>query len=417
MRILLLAQHYAPEEVSGAVLATELAEDLVQRGRQVTFVTCAPNYPEGRVFAGYRNALVDEQYHNGVRVVRVWSYISPSKVFLSRLFNYGTFSLMALLGGLKAGKPDIVFSYSPPLPLGVSAWCLSRLWRVPWVLRVEDLYPDAAVAVGMLRNPTVIRFFSWLERFLYRQADHVSLISEGFRRNLLAKGVFSEKLSVTPVWADPDIVRPLPKDNDFRREYGLEGAFVVMYAGALGHTSSLEDVLDAAGLLLGQSDVRFVIVGEGVKKDALMQTAQQRKLDNVLFLPFQPRKRFAELLAAADVGLVTLNTQSSSYSLPSKIFNIMASGRSILAITPPDSEIAALVTEGQCGVNLSPGDPQRVAEVVRGWQRDPGQLTQMGQNGRAMLESLFSRSRCVESFAQLLAETVDERNRCAGAQT
>ncbi|MFZ2424012.1 MAG: glycosyltransferase family 4 protein, partial [Anaerolineae bacterium] len=340
-----------------------------------------------------------------------------------RLFNYGTWSATAFWGGLWSGKPDVIFSYSPPLPLGVSVWLLSRLWRVPWVLRVEDLYPDAAIAAGVLRNPAAIRFFAWLERFLYRRADHISLISEGFRRNLLAKEVLPDKLSVTPVWADPEIVRPLPKDNPFRRQHGLDGAFVVMYAGALGHTSALEDVLDTAMLLQDMPDqdpsappVRFVIVGEGVKKDALIQEARLRGLDNVLFLPFQPRERFAEMLASADASLVTLNAQSSSFSLPSKTFNIMASARPILAITPPDSEIAALVAAGQCGVNLPPGQPREVAQMIRNWQRDEARLQQMGQNGRSMLESQFSRDRCIGSFAKLLTQTVHERNHLASSQ-
>ena len=147
-----------------------------------------------------------------------------------------------------------------------------------------------------------------------------------------------------------------------------------------------------------------------------MQDARQRGLDHVLFLPFQPRERFAEMLAAADVSLVTLNAESSSFSLPSKTFNIMASARPILAITPTGSEIAVLVTEGQCGVNLPPGQPQQVVEVIRSWQRDEDRLHQMGQNSRVMLESQFSRNRCVESFTLLLAQTIDERSRPAGAQ-
>lgn len=418
MKILLFAQHYAPEDVSGAVLATELATDLATQGHAVTIVTCAPNYPQGEVFPGYRNRLLQSQTVDGVRVVRTWSYISTVKSFWKRLLNYGSWSATAFWGGLWSGKPDVIFSYSPPLPLGVTVWLLSRLWGVPWVLRVEDLYPDAAIAAGVLQSNLAIRFFSRLERFLYRQADHISLISEGFRRNLLAKGVAPDKLSVTPVWADPDIVQPLPKDNAFRRQHGLDGAFVVMYAGALGHTSALEDVLDTAALLRDAPNpdplalpVRFVIVGEGVKKEALVQNARQSALDNVVFLPFQPRERFGEMLAAADASLVTLNAQSSSFSLPSKTFNIMASARPILAITPPDSEIAVLVADGQCGVNVPLGQPKEAVAVIRAWQRDQSRLDAMGRNGRAMLESQFSRAQCVASFSHLLAQTIHERHR------
>ncbi|MBK7917807.1 MAG: hypothetical protein IPJ94_16395 [Chloroflexi bacterium] len=150
---------FRPEEVSGAILATELAVDLVARGHIVSFVTCAPNHPQGKIFPGYTNSLLAREIWQGVQLVRTWSYISPPTGFWRRIFNYGTFSTTAFYGGLVAGRPDVIFSYSPPLPLGVAAWALSRLWRVPWVLRVEDLYPDAAVAAGVLQNQRAIRFF------------------------------------------------------------------------------------------------------------------------------------------------------------------------------------------------------------------------------------------------------------------
>ena len=334
MRIMFMAQCYAPEDVSAAVLITELATDLVRRGHQVAFITGAPNYPQGRVFAGYPNRAYQVEWLEGVRVVRTWSYISPSKGFWPRLLHYGTYSASAFYGGLFAGKPDVIVSYSPPLPLGVSAWLLSRLWQVPWVLELEDLYPDAAVAAGVLRSRRVIAFFSAMERFLYRHATHISVISESFRTNLDRKGVPAEKMTLIPVWADPDIVRPLPKENRFRQRLGLSGKLVVMYAGNLGLTSCLEDVIDAAKLLKEAADICFVIVGEGVKKDDLAAMAQDAALTNVMFLPYQPREVFPEMLAAADVGLVTLNHSSASSSLPSKIFNVMASARPILAVAP-----------------------------------------------------------------------------------
>lgn len=398
----MMAQRYAPEEVSGAVLATELATDLVvYHGHQITFVTGAPNYPVGRVYSGYRNSLATREKLDGVQVIRTWSYISHRKTFLRRILNYGTFSATAFWGGLLAERPDLIFSYSPPLPLGLSAWLLSRIWRIPWILRVEDLYPDAAVAAGVLRNKAAIKFFSKLERFIYRRADHISLISEGFRRNLLAKGVSPGKLSVTPVWADPDIVHPMSEENEFRRENGLNGKFVILYAGALGHTSALEDVVSAAELLKDVTEVCFVIVGEGIKKKSLMKYAADKRLDNVNFLSFQPRQRFAEMLSAADLSLVTLNRNSFSSSLPSKTFNIMASARPILAVTPPESEIAQLVSEGNCGINVPPSEPSKLAQTILQLKEDVSCLKEMGDNGRKLLESRFSRRECTASFANL----------------
>lgn len=401
-----MAQHYAPEEVSGAVLATELAESLAQRGHEVVFVTSAPHYPQGRVFPGYRNRLWASEALAGVRIIRTWSYISPRKDFLSRALNFGTFSLSAFFGGLSAGKADVILSYSPPLPLGLSAWLFSRLRGVPWVLRVEDLYPEAAVAAGMLKSRAAIRLFEWLERFLYRQAEHISLISEGFRRNLLAKNVPTQKLSVIPVWADPDRVRPLPKENDFRRQHGLEGKFVILYAGAMGLTSALEDVLAAAEYLQGEERVRFLLVGEGVKKPDLERTCQERGLSNVRFLPFQPRARYAEMLAAADLSLVTLNSKSAQFSMPNKVFNIMASGRPILAVAPLDSEVAELVQRWECGINVPPQNPEALAQVIQSLSQDGARLQRLGNNGRKALAGHYSRQQCIEAFESLFLRMV-----------
>jgi len=400
MKILLMAQHYAPEEVSGAVLATELAEGLVARGYQVTFVTCAPSYPLGKVFSGYQNNLYAIENRNGVKVIRIWSYITASKNFWARILNYATFSIMALLGGCMAQSPDVIFSYSPPLPLGLAAWLLSRLQRVPWVLRIEDLYPDAAIATGVLRNRVAIAFFAYMEKFLYRQATHISVISDGFRRNLLAKGIPPEKISVTPVWADPDIICPLPKENDFRLKHSLLGKFVVLYAGNLGITSALEDVIAAAALLCDQQEIVFLLVGEGGKKDALIQ--QAREIKQVIFLPFQPRSSVAEMLSAADISLVTLNAESSSYSLPSKVFNIMASGRPLLTVTPAGSEVAQLLELAQCGCNIPPDSPDELAEKIVELSSMPDLLIAWGENARAYLLTRFSRQVCWDLYESML---------------
>ena len=402
MNILIMAQHYAPEEVSGAVLATELATDLVKCGHKVSFITCAPNYPEGKVFSGYRNSLVSKEKLDGVNVIRTWSYISPRKTFWRRILNFGTFSVGAFFTALVAGKPNIILSFSPPLPLGISAWILSRFWNVPWILRVEDLYPEAAVAMGVLRNHITISLLSAVERFLYHHANHISLISEGFRENLLSKGIPLEKLSVIPVWGDPNNIPVLPKENNFRQGHGLHDKFLVIYAGNLGHTSALEEVILAAERLSGVPDTKFVIIGEGVKKSALEKLTLQKMLDNVLFLPYQPRPIFAEELAAADVGLVTLNKNSSKSSLPSKIFNIMASGRPILAVAPLESEVCKLAEEGGCGVCVPPGHPDLIANAILELKRNKNQLKDMGTRGRLWLETHFSRNGCVNMYETML---------------
>jgi len=402
MRILFLAQCYAPEDISAAVLITELATDLAKRGHQVSVVTGAPNYPHGRVFKGYRNCWCHVETLNGVRVIRTWSYISPSKKIWPRLFHYGTYSLTALYGGLAAGRPDVLVSYSPPLPLGISAWFLSRVWRIPWILQLEDLYPDAAIAAGLMTNKRIVSFFFGMEKFLYQKSNHISVIAEGFRQTLLAKRVPDPKIEVIPVWADPDEVRPLPKANDFRHEHGLDSKFVVLYAGNIGVTSCLEDVLDTAEILREQAKILFLIVGEGTKKVALRAEMQSRQLRNVIFLHYQPREIFPRMLAAADVILVTLNAGAALSSMPSKIFNGMSSARPILAVAPPGSELAHIVEQAGCGWVVPPGSPMELAVTIAQLTGQEALLAQMGQNGRACLEKHYSRHRCVDAYEKML---------------
>jgi colanic acid biosynthesis glycosyl transferase WcaI len=404
MNVLIMTQYYAPEDVSTAVLMTDLATDLAKHGHQVTVVTGAPSYPYGHVFQGYRNRPYQAEWLQGVRVVRTWSYISPLRSFWHRISNYGTFSLSSFLGGLLADKPDVIIIDSPPLPLGLSAWLLSRFRGVPWVLHVEDIWPEEAIQLGVLSNKTAIAFLLKMESFLYRTATRILVISEGFRRNLLGKGVPDEKISVIPVWADPDIVNPMPKENSFRVQHGLSGKFVVMYAGNIGLTSSPDDVLESAELLRDQPDISFVIVGEGVRKVELETIAKNKGLENLIFLPYQPREMLSELLAAADISLVTLNRSSSKTSLPSKTFSIMASARPILAISPSNSELAALVQEIGCGINVPPEKPKLLVEAILKLKNQSEVLVVMGQNGRIQLENRFSRARCVNEYENMLLE-------------
>jgi colanic acid biosynthesis glycosyl transferase WcaI len=267
---------------------------------------------------------------------------------------------------------------------------------------LEDLYPDAAVAAGMMRNKMAISFFLGMETFLYQRSQRISVISESFRKSLIEKNVPDSKMTLIPVWADPDAVRPLPKENSFRRQHELSGKFVVMYAGNIGLTSCLEDVLCAAEILREQTQIQFVIVGDGTKKESLESEARRKQLENVRLLPYQPREIYSEMLAAADLSLVTLNARAAVSSLPSKVFNLMASARSILAVAPYESELACIVREAECGWVVPPESPKELAAAIARAVGHEDELIQNGRNGRAYLEEHYSRQRCIDAYENML---------------
>jgi colanic acid biosynthesis glycosyl transferase WcaI len=403
MHILIIAQYFKPESVGASIWIHQLAVDLVNMGHRVTVLTGFPNYPKRIVFDGYRGKIFMREQIDGVDVFRTYIYASPNEALWSRALNFGSFCASAALGGLAVPKPDVIYCIMPPLPLGLSAEFLGLFKRAPIVLNVQDIYPDIAIALGFLRNRLVIRFFQAMERFIYRWAAAIIVISDGFRENLVSKGVAPSKIYVVPNWADPDFIRPGPKDNSFRQQLGVGDRFTLIYSGNLSHNSNLEPLIGAAELLRDQP-FAFVIVGEGVRKAQLERIVREKKLNNVLFIPFQPLELYPQVLAAADMNVVTLSTQAAMASVPSKVFKIMASGRPVLAITVQGNEVHRLVSEAKCGLCVPPDDPVALAEILRYAAAHQDELEQMGKNGRRYLEERFSRQKCVSQIEEILVK-------------
>lgn len=402
MNILLLTQYYEPEDVGPAIWLREIVEDLTAGGHHVTVLTSFPNYPTGSVFEQYKKKVFLREQLHGIEIVRTWIYASPNRAFLRRLLNFGSFSITSLIGGIVGcGRPDVIYAFMPPLTLGVTAVALGAVKRSKVVINIEDIHPHAAVVTGVLKNRTIIKFFEAMEKWIYKYVDHIIVISEGFRENLLSKSVPSNKLSVVPNWADPNFIQPGPRFNSFRQELEADSLFTLIYSGGLTHNSNLEPLLDAAEMLHDEPFL-FVIVGEGVREAALKDISKKKGLRNVLFKPFQPLDRYPDILRAADMTLVTLSNQAAFVSVPSKIFKQMAAGRPILAITKKGNELDRLVNSAQCGLCVSPDSPEELVQALR-WAADhPNELEQMGQNGRNYLEKYHNRARCISDIEKVL---------------
>ena len=406
--ILLLSQYYQPEQVGPAIWLAELAADLQAAAHRVSVLTGFPNHPDGIVPPAYRHKIFQREKLNGIDVIRAYLYASPNKTFWWRVANFGSFVGSSLIAGaLAAPRSDAVYATLPPLPLGVTAWALARLKSARLVVNLQDIHPDVAVALGVLHNRAAIRAFEGMERWVYRRADRVVVISEGFRDNLLSKGVPDSKIRVVPNWADPDFIRPGVHDQELRENWGRD-KFAVVYSGGLTHSSNLEPLIEAAAVL-GNEPFRFVIIGEGVKKPALEEAVRGKHLGNVSFLPFQPIERYPKVLSTADMNLVTLSAVAAIASAPSKIYKIMASGRPVLAIAPPASEIARLVKASGCGFVIHPAQIDELVRVLRYAATRPQEIGQMGQRGRQYLEQNLARKTSTDKIAQILSEVAYEK--------
>jgi colanic acid biosynthesis glycosyl transferase WcaI len=401
VRILLVAQYYWPETIGAGTWIRELAVDLRNKGHDVTVLTAFPNYPHGRVFPGYRNSLFFREEVDGIAVIRTYTFPAAGKSFWPRAAGFGSFCMSSLWGGLLSPRPDVIYAILPPLPLGWTAELVGLLRFVPVVINIQDIYPDIAVSLGYLRNGIAIRAFQQMERSIYRHASAVVVLAEAFRANLIRKGVSPGKIHTIPNWVDMQAIQPAPKSNSIRSSLVADGDLLVVYSGGMGINTCLDGVVEAARILADESH-QFVMFGEGGHKASLEAKARGYGLRNLRFLPFVRTEEYPQTLAASDLQIVVLNDAATNASLPSKVLKIMASGRPVLAVAQPDSELSKLVKRAACGVTVSPNDAEGIARAVRELARAPERLSAMGHRARRYAVAHFDRGHCVAELESIL---------------
>jgi colanic acid biosynthesis glycosyl transferase WcaI len=307
--------------------------------------------------------------------------------------HYGTYFLSSLVQAVRAQRPDVCLVLStPPLLLGLTGLVTKQLRKVPFVYSVQDLYPDIAVHLGVLAaDSRFARTLDLTATKLYRSASALVTLSDGMSAQLAAKGLRPQHIHVIPNWADTTQIVPAPRNNQFARAHGLEHTFVVQYSGNLGLSQGLESLV-AAAEHIADLPIRIVIVGDGQARASLVRQVRVRGLQNVLFLPPQPREGLSDLLAACDVGLVTMKRQVSDDLVPSKLYGIMAAARPILAAVEPRSEVARVVRAHECGWIVDPEDSHSLALAIRrSYECPAGTRLEMGQRARQACSSLYSR--------------------------
>jgi glycosyltransferase involved in cell wall biosynthesis len=402
MHILIVHQAFASLDEPGGTRHAEFARLLAARGHRVTVIASPVSYITGRPspLRPSPSGRGDGGKGQGITVLRASVYSAHHKSFAHRLFAFLSFMFSSFWLGLGVEKVDLVWGTSPPIFQGVTAWALARVKGAKFLFEVRDLWPKFAVAVGVLRNPWLIRASEWLERFLYRRADRVMVNSPGFREHVERRG--AKRVDLIPNGADPSMFDPNDSGASFRTRYLLADQFVVLYAGAHGLSNDLGVVLEAAKKVEG-SKVHVVLVGDGKEKPNLQAQAQAMGLTNVTFAPAAPKAEMPAVMAAADACLAILKPlQEYKTTYPNKVFDYMAAGRAvILAI---DGVIREVVEAAGCGVFVPPGDADALARAILELAADRETARQMGLAGRAYLERHFSRAALADCLAALLEE-------------
>jgi colanic acid biosynthesis glycosyl transferase WcaI len=402
MKVLFFSDHFYPEPSAPAAHVYERATLWVAAGHEVTVLTSAPNFPEGKVYAGYKNAWRSVEVLQGIRVVRVKTFITRNEGFFLRILDYLSYCLSASVHAWREARPDVVVSTSPHLFIAVAGAVHALLRRLPHVMEVRDLWPATIAATGSMGRGTVYRMLERLELWLYRRSERVILLTPAFERDLRSRHVPAEKLRVVINGANLALFRPRPRDEDLARQLGLQGRFVIGYLGTLGLTHDLGNAIRAAHLLK-DVPVTFLFVGVGAAKAELERMVEETGLTNVKFVPRQAKEEMPRYWSVCNAALVHLKDDPVFGTvIPSKIFESMAMGLPIVYVGP-EGEGPAIVRKAGAGLVVRPGDPAALAEAVRSLGGDPHRCQELAAASLAAAP-MYSREHQAEATLAVLAE-------------
>lgn len=368
MHILFLTDNFPPEVNAPASRTFEHCREWVRAGCNVTVITCAPNFPKGKVYEGYRNRIWQSEVVDGIRVIRVWSYITANEGFLKRILDYQSFMLSASLASFFVRGVDVVVGTSPQFFTACAAWFVGLVKRVPFVFELRDIWPESIKAVGAMNDSGLIRLLEKIELFLYRKADLIVSVTNAFKTKLMERGVDGGKIEVVTNGVDMSRFKPIPKDSSLVEQLGLSGKFVAGYVGTHGLAHHLETILDAAEICASEANgdkYHFILLGDGARKAALKLDAKRRGLANVTFVDSVSKNEVARYWSLLDVSVIHLRkTELFTSVIPSKLFECMGMGLPVLHGV--EGESADIVRDCKVGIVFEPENASHlVAELKR----------------------------------------------------
>lgn len=383
MKILFFADNYPPERNAAATRVSERARYWVEWGHEVTVITSVPNFPEGKIHEGYRNRWYQTEFIEGVKVVRVKTFIAANEGFVLRILDFLSYMIVAFVAGLFSGRPDIVTSTSPQFFAAVAAAAVARLRGLPYVFELGDLWPASVTAVGAMKRNVAIRLLERLELALYRLSDRIISLTYSFREDLVARGVDASKVDVIINGVDLRRYSPRERDAEAGRETGIGDEFVVGYIGTHGMAHRLECVVQAAARIEESKGVRFLFVGSGAGRAAAMEEAFRLATVNTIFVTAQPKEKMPRYWSLCDAALVHLRgLPIFTTVIPSKIFEAMGMGIPIL-FAGPEGEASEIVRRENAGIVVPPENPEALADAVLRLRNDRGLVRELAANSLA----------------------------------
>lgn len=410
MHILFLTDNFPPEVNAPASRTFEHCREWVRAGHRVTVVTCAPNFPTGRIFEGYSNRAWSWETMDGIRVLRVWTYVTANEGFAKRIADYASYMVSAVLASPFVRDVDLVVGTSPQLFTACAARIVGRLKRVPWVFELRDLWPDSIGAVGAVRRPALLGLLRRLEESLYRSADEIVSVTHAFRTTLIERGFDGAKIHVVTNGADLTRYAPRAKDAGLVERHGLAGRFVAGYIGTHGMAHALDTVLDAAARMKavpGGDVFRFVLLGDGANKAALVERARNEGLDNVLFIDTVPKDEVVRWWSVLDASIIHLKrTPLFTTVIPSKLFECMAMGVPVLHGVQGES--AGIVEREDVGLTFEPQNVDALCDALRRIATDDALRERLRGNGPRAARG-YDRTALAASMLTVLERTARRR--------
>lgn len=403
MRILFLTDNYPPEVNAPASRTFDHVTEWHRCGHEITVITCAPNFPSGHVYSGYKNKLYHKEDIDGIKVVRVWSYIAENKGFFKRTLDYISFSITSFLAGLFQ-KTDIIIATSPQFFTALSGRTLSFFKRKPWIMEVRDLWPESIKAVNALKDSLFIKYFEWEEKRCYKSARQIVVVTDSFKTALIDKGVNANKISVVKNGVNRDLFKPIPKDMELISRLKLNGKKIIGYIGTHGMAHKLDFVLKCAKHMEGKNNYHFLLIGAGAEKRGLLSLKESLNLENVTMLDPVPKTEVNKYISILDAALINLKKSPLFRTvIPSKIFE--NAGMHIPILMGVEGEAQAIVEQYGAGLCFEPENKEDFEKKSTRLLEDK-ELYKRCQEGCEVLAQAFDRKNLARDMLKVVESCV-----------